>query len=99
MMEAIIFKLIKLSNSFVDICCLITLSSDNMGAVGIAVFWAANVMSSWGGGAVPTDCFGDGVGLSQGHLIFWWGADGELEVSFTWQYWTTVVLDPSHVSW
>lgn len=38
MMEAIIFNLIKLSNSLVDLCPLITLISDNMGAVGIAVF-------------------------------------------------------------
>lgn len=69
MMEAIIFNLIKLSNSLVDLCPLITLISDNMGAVGIGVFWAANVMSIWGGGVVHTECFGDGADRSPGHLI------------------------------
>lgn len=71
---------------------------DNMGAAGIPVFWVVNVLSSWGGGVVPTECFGDGVGLHQGHLISWWGEDGELEVAFMWQYWTTVVLAWYHIS-
>lgn len=66
-MEAIIFNLIKLSNSLVDLCFLITLSSD------IAGFGTASATSSRGGGAVPTERLGDGEGLNQGCFISWWG--------------------------
>lgn len=70
MMEALIFNLIKLSNSLVDLCFLITLSSDNTDAVGIADLLAVSVMSSLERGAVPTECFGDSTGFCQGlHLL------------------------------
>lgn len=73
MMEAIIFNLIKVRNSCVDLCLIITLSSDNVGAAHIAGFWAASVMFSWDRGAVRTKCLGDSMDLSQGlHLLVGW---------------------------
>lgn len=92
-MEAIIFNLIKLSNSLMDLCFLITLSSDNTGAVGVAGFWASKCDVQLGQSSSAHLLSMGTMGVLVKDLISWWGRDEELEVAFTRQYWTTVVLD------